>query len=173
MHRYIYPAVSPAPAEIGYSEQSLSQAPPGAAEVPYGHHIINRAVHRETMAQGPQGAYNRNGYIGNGYSEASYYGNAQGSVVSLNGNGSTTSYINGNGSVVSINGNVSANGYANGSTANGSSYGNGSVPNGSSYGNGSVANGSSYSPGDYQGHETSMQYVRRRLLPVLPTGGES
>uniref|UniRef100_A0A8C5FA66 Voltage-dependent L-type calcium channel subunit alpha n=1 Tax=Gadus morhua TaxID=8049 RepID=A0A8C5FA66_GADMO len=101
--------------------------------------------------------YTGNGYIGNGYSEVGYNGNGS-VVVSLNGNGSTTSYVNGNGSTTSyVNGNGSPTSYVNG---------NGSP---TSYGNGSVANGS-YSPGDYQGHETGMQFVRRRLLPVLPTG---
>ncbi|CAL8250385.1 unnamed protein product [Arctogadus glacialis] len=164
---FIYPAVSAAPAETGYSEQSLSQAPPGAAEVPYGHHNSNGAVHGEAVAPGPRVTYTGNGYIGNGYSEVGYNGNGS-VVVSLNGNGSTTSYVSGNGSPTSyVNGNGSPPSYVNG---NGSptSYanGNGSPP---SYANGSVANGS-YSPGDYQGHETGMQFVRRRLLPVLPTG---
>ena len=139
LHRFLYPAVPAAPTETGYSEQSLSQAPPGAAEVPYGHHNSNGAVHGEAVAPGPKVTYTGNGYIGNGYSEVGYNGNGS-VVVSLNGNGSTTSYVNGNGSPTS-------------------------------YGNGSVANGS-YSPGDHQGHETGMQFVRRRLLPVLPTGGE-
>ncbi|CAL8367257.1 unnamed protein product [Lota lota] len=124
---YIYPAVSPAPAEMGYGEQCLSQ-PGSAAEVPYGRHVGNGAIHGERVAAGPQGAYNGSGYMGNGFSEASYNGN--GSVISINGNGSTTS----------------------------------------GYGNGSAANGSSYSSSDYQGNESGMQFVRRRLLPVLPTG---
>uniref|UniRef100_A0A8C5FW38 Voltage-dependent L-type calcium channel subunit alpha n=1 Tax=Gadus morhua TaxID=8049 RepID=A0A8C5FW38_GADMO len=142
----VFDAVPAAPAETGYSEQSLSQAPPGAAEVPYGHHNSNGAVHGEAVAPGPKVTYTGNGYIGNGYSEVGYNGNGS-VVVSLNGNGSTTSYVNGNGSTTSyVNGNGSPTSYVNG---------NGSP---TSYGNGSVANGS-YSPGDYQGHETGMQFL--------------
>ncbi|KAK7880741.1 hypothetical protein WMY93_032625 [Mugilogobius chulae] len=149
--RYGYPdAVSPAPTESGYHDQSLDRAS-SIGEIPYDPANANgfisngfngTNVNGESTAPSPSpypadyntSGYNSNGYHSNGYNANGYNGNGyagyneNGSVVSTNGNGSTVS----NGQ--------SSNGY----------HGNG-------YAN--SQNGSS-----------NAQFVRRRLLPAIPKG---
>ena len=173
MRRYVYPAVSPAPAEMGYGEQDPSQA---ASHLPDGRYVGNGAVHDESVAAGTPVAYNGNGYDGNAYNGNGYNGNEyngdgyngngyNGNEYSgngyngdgyngngYNGNGYSEVSYNGNGSVISINGN--------GSTVSG-------------YGNGTTANGSSYSSNEHHRNDSDLRFVRRRLLPMIPTGGKT
>ncbi|XP_044207690.1 voltage-dependent L-type calcium channel subunit alpha-1D [Thunnus albacares] len=100
--RYVYPeAVSPAPTETGYNEQSLERAN-SIGEIPYdtngyvsnGYDGTN--MNGESVAASPS-PYPTNGYNGNGYTGY----NENGSIISANGNGSTVNGCHENGSTVS------------------------------------------------------------------------
>ncbi|KAJ3586687.1 hypothetical protein NHX12_013083 [Muraenolepis orangiensis] len=187
---YVYPDVSPAPAKMSQGEQWPGPAGGGAD----GHHAGNGAVYDGSAAMGTPVAYTGNGYSGNGYSGNGYSGNGysgngnsgngysgngySGNGYSENGysgngnsgngysgngysgngysgNGYTEASYNGNGSTVSVNGNGTA---ANGTAANGYDD------------SGYVPNGGSYSSSDHQQSDrTDTRFVRRRLLPTLPT----
>lgn len=115
---------------------------PVPAETGYNGQSLGRA---SSIRETPYANHDSNGFISNGYSD------------------STT-----NGGSVTASSNVdTVNGY-NGNRYAGTGYNeNGSIV--SFNGNGSTVSG--YSGNGYSGNESSgMQFVRRRLLPAIPTG---